>query len=687
MRRLGYTFAAACCELVGHRAGPLVWHVLLVEVVGLATAQAQELRWPLVLTPTLSSTFGETRSTAFHNGIDLKTWGKTGYPVHAAADGWVERARTSPWGFGRVIYVRLNDGRIVVYAHLDSFYDPVQKRIFREQRRLGQYSVQLWFEKEEYPVRRGEVIGATGQTGAGPPHLHFELRDGGNAPMNPLLHAFEVADTESPTLRRLLVVPRGAGSLADGGHDPVVVPLRWHAQSQRFRAVRDVRVFGRVGIGVESFDTADAADNPLAPLSHSLILGGQEVFSSRLQRVSFSSGHQVALDRWRIGNLVFFTLFQRPGNRLPFYSSDGNAGWLLAGGEPMPPGEHPIEVVAKDVAGNESRAQMTLLVDASFAEAMAAASPSNEPAPEFEVAAHERFAVITVRGTAPTVRVSDQEIHLHPQTDRHAGLVSYAHFGDQPGVQAADVVVHFGPERPDTTVWLTLQTIRPGEARTLLYDAGRMALHVDAGSAYEETVPQVTSVEPVASPGLRATELGFIIEPATASFDKWARISFPVPDGMDAEHLGVYVSDRDGGWVFIGNDLDGTSGPAEAPDAKGPTSNRVSARIRAFGHFALLEDRAPPTISMLAPRSQTWLDERRPLLRARVVDRGSGIGKEEDLAIELNGRPLIHIYDPEADLVEARPDQPLADGEYAWTVRASDQAGNQAEASSVFGLR
>ena len=165
MRRLGYTFAAACCELVGHRAGPLVWHVLLVEVVGLATAQAQELRWPLVLTPTLSSTFGETRSTAFHNGIDLKTWGKTGYPVHAAADGWVERARTSPWGFGRVIYVRLNDGRIVVYAHLDSFYDPVQKRIFREQRRLGQYSVQLWFEKEEYPVRRGEVIGATGQTG------------------------------------------------------------------------------------------------------------------------------------------------------------------------------------------------------------------------------------------------------------------------------------------------------------------------------------------------------------------------------------------------------------------------------------------------------------------------------------------------------------------------------------------
>ncbi|MEC9380602.1 MAG: hypothetical protein VX528_16680, partial [Candidatus Latescibacterota bacterium] len=80
MRRLRHAFAAACCELGGQRASPLVWHVLLVAVVGSATAQAQELRWPLALTPTLSSTFGETRSTAFHNGIDLKTWGKTGYP-------------------------------------------------------------------------------------------------------------------------------------------------------------------------------------------------------------------------------------------------------------------------------------------------------------------------------------------------------------------------------------------------------------------------------------------------------------------------------------------------------------------------------------------------------------------------------------------------------------------------------
>ena len=92
---------------------------LLVYPVG---AQTESLLWPLELKPALSSTFGETRPTAFHAGIDLKTWGKTGYPVRALADGWILRVRTSPWGYGRALYQQLADGRIAVYAHLEGFF-------------------------------------------------------------------------------------------------------------------------------------------------------------------------------------------------------------------------------------------------------------------------------------------------------------------------------------------------------------------------------------------------------------------------------------------------------------------------------------------------------------------------------------------------------------------------------------
>jgi murein DD-endopeptidase MepM/ murein hydrolase activator NlpD len=671
-----------------------------------ATAQAQDqgLEWPLGLAPALSSTFGETRSTAFHAGLDLKTWGKTGYAVHAAGDGWVERARMSPWGFGRAIYVRLKDGRIAVYAHLDSFFTPVQERIRAEQQAQGHYSVQLWFEKGEIPVKRGQVIAATGQTGAGPPHLHFELRDSGNVPLNALLHAFRVADTQAPTMRRLLVVPRGPGSLADGGHDPVMVPVRWQTAQQRFVATRPVSVFGRIGIGVESFDTADAADNKMAPLWQALRVDDQEVFRSRLHRVPIADWHQVSLDRWRLKGHVFSNLFLRPGNRLPFYTSDGNAGWIFAGGDGLPPGEHHVEVVAADVAGNESLATLRLHVAASYGAALneghaedrrPAARSAGSDSPSVELIPYERFAVLRVAGQAVATTGAERPIALEPQGDGFVGLVSYARASDGSGVAA--VGVRFKDAMADTVLQLSTQAIRPGQAQRLEYHEGLVVLHLDAASAYEEIVPQVTPTRSAVSPGLRATHLaadlrgsesrragaqgsgasgsgvlGFDVQPQTVSFDKWARISFAIPDERDPTKLGVYVNDGDGGWVFIGNDVD------EA---------RVSARIRAFGHFALLEDVTPPTVSALAPRSRAWIDDRRPVLRARVVDHGSGIGDEAGLAIELNGRPLIHIYDPEADMLEARPDAPLPDGEYVWTVRARDQSGNETEVSDVFGLR
>ena len=75
--------------LRGLRASGVLCLALLATAVS-AGAEPAPLRWPLDLKPAaLTSTFGETRSSSFHAGVDLKTWGKTGYPVYAVADGWV----------------------------------------------------------------------------------------------------------------------------------------------------------------------------------------------------------------------------------------------------------------------------------------------------------------------------------------------------------------------------------------------------------------------------------------------------------------------------------------------------------------------------------------------------------------------------------------------------------------------
>ena len=100
----------------------------LGALVALEGANASDIyEWPLDAPPALTSTFAEYRSGRFHAGLDVKTWGKEGIACVAVADGYVWRVRTSPWGYGKAVYLKLNDGRTAVYAHLSGFVDRIEK--------------------------------------------------------------------------------------------------------------------------------------------------------------------------------------------------------------------------------------------------------------------------------------------------------------------------------------------------------------------------------------------------------------------------------------------------------------------------------------------------------------------------------------------------------------------------------
>jgi len=96
---------------------------------------------------------------AMHTGVDISA--PTGTPVRTTADGIVTFAA---WynGYGQMVVVDHGGGYETYYAHLSRF-TVVQ----------GQ------------EVRRGEQVGAVGSTGrVTAPHLHYEVRIGGN-PVNP----------------------------------------------------------------------------------------------------------------------------------------------------------------------------------------------------------------------------------------------------------------------------------------------------------------------------------------------------------------------------------------------------------------------------------------------------------------------------------------------------------------------
>jgi len=160
------------------------------------TAPAQ-VKYILPIDPPIdiSASFGEARPNHFHSGIDFATGGKN-LPLKCIADGYVERLRVGPGGYGYAIYVRHPDGNISVYAHLDRFMGAIAEKAKEIQRKNQFFEFDEYFETPILPVKQGQIIAYTGNSGSSTgPHLHFEIRSPTFENVhNPLQFDFPISD-------------------------------------------------------------------------------------------------------------------------------------------------------------------------------------------------------------------------------------------------------------------------------------------------------------------------------------------------------------------------------------------------------------------------------------------------------------------------------------------------------------
>lgn len=125
-----------------------------------------------------SANFGEMRPGHFHAGIDIKTDGVEGKPLVAVMDGYVSRVAIQAGGYGRAVYIALKNGTTAVYGHLQRFSDELEQHIRSERYRRRSNSVDLYFTPDRFPVRQGDLVGYSGNSGSSSgPHLHFEIRN------------------------------------------------------------------------------------------------------------------------------------------------------------------------------------------------------------------------------------------------------------------------------------------------------------------------------------------------------------------------------------------------------------------------------------------------------------------------------------------------------------------------------
>ena len=366
--------------------------VLLISVLSFPVS-AQDYLWPTDASPHMTSAFGEARPRRFHAAIDVKTWNQVGYKTFAVRNGYIERMAISPFGYGRVLYLRLDTGETAVYAHLEKFNDKLQALAEQEQERAGRYRFDKHFAPGTLPIQKGKVIGYTGQSGIGVPHLHFELRDARGRPLNPFLRGFKIVDHLPPTITDFAISPLASDAMINGDFQPVT--LRPTRANGKWRIAETMQISGKVGVAVDAYDQADGAENKFGVYRLQLFVDDSLQFQTQYDRFDYGQNKYIELDRdfllKRRGLGDFYRLYRVAGNALGFYSHLNHAEGALQSLPEQPEfttsgilekimslrpfqalpglkwGEHQLRIVAGDFAGNESVLEVELLVGPPFA--------------------------------------------------------------------------------------------------------------------------------------------------------------------------------------------------------------------------------------------------------------------------------------------------------------------------------
>lgn len=250
--------------------------------LALCLSATPKWQWPIDISNGVTATFGEYRGDHFHMGLDFSTGGQEGLEIRPASAGQVFRVRAQAHGYGKCVYIKHADGWVTVYAHLAGFgpllSQAIQKLGYQPDAEFGTLNVDL-------AVNAQTLLAHSGESGAGLPHFHFELRDRNNRPVDPLGFGFpKLALQERLVLEAIWVLPLAADSTVNHGRLPAVVtefPAR-------------IQAAGAVGFLVQA-SIRDRRGNTLAPRSLKVTSGDQTLIDWSPRRIAFDAYKQAGL--------------------------------------------------------------------------------------------------------------------------------------------------------------------------------------------------------------------------------------------------------------------------------------------------------------------------------------------------------------------------------------------------------
>ena len=215
---------------------------------------------PLDIPLKISGTFAELRSNHFHAGLDIKTNQKVGLPVKASASGYVSRIKISHYGCGKALYVTHPNGYTSVYAHLKTFSPAIEAYVKKQQYKKKSYEIELFPKPGLLNIIQDRIVAYSGNSGgSGGPHLHFEIRDNAQRPINPMLFGIDIEDTRRPLVKSIYVYPIGNNAHVNQLHKKQKLTLKYIEKG--IYEAEHIEAMGDIGFGIQTTDKQNLSEN------------------------------------------------------------------------------------------------------------------------------------------------------------------------------------------------------------------------------------------------------------------------------------------------------------------------------------------------------------------------------------------------------------------------------------------
>lgn len=561
----------------------------------------------------LSGTMGELRGSHFHAGIDIKTGGVTGLKIFAAADGYVSRIKVDGGGYGNALYVaHPHLGTTTVYGHLKSFSDDIAEYVLSAQYKNKRFSVNLFPEKETFPVKKGDLIGFSGNSGSsGGPHLHFEIRDKHQRPTNPLDYGFsEIKDNISPTVQRIGIKTMNKDSrINDQFGFFEFTPSR---VKNEYTIEKPIDAFGEIGILLMGYDRLNDASNRNGIPHLNMELDEEEVINITIDEVPFDKSRNILCYRDHAikakENKSFQKLYIDDGNELNFYRVNGNRGFITI----RDTLEHNITITLKDAYGNISTVRMKL----------------KGKTPEVKVVKNSRsfkpFRHTVFDNTLVFMgkRAEQNGYFANVHANRLVYELSTSYYVDDYAVYLWDL----RQGTPDSIqlceewIYPGLEMIVPSESEFRYYKS-EFDLHFSRKTLFDTLYLKTDYMDEI-DPGKEFFEISESIYPLKRrlKITLKPRLEYELKDKVSAYYTSNFKN-----FSYSGGQWEG---------------NKFVLSTRSFGKYTLLPDTVPPTIRVV--------QQNRDHFRCYIRDNRSGI---KDYQLRINDEWVLMNFDPKRNYI------------------------------------